>query len=103
MSLDRAGPAAFVIASLLDVPDRARQEEVTTVAEDQVRRRLDVLVGDGGGGRERPPQGLDKRVAPQPVDETLVGQREEQLLAVGEVGHPEVDGTVRDHPARHVE
>ena len=45
MALDRAGPTAFVLVALLDVADRARQQAVAAVPEDELGAHLHVFVG----------------------------------------------------------
>jgi pimeloyl-ACP methyl ester carboxylesterase len=101
--LDRAGPTAFVLATLLDVADRARHQTIAAVPEDELGGHLEVVVGDDGAGSERASERADERVASEPVGQPLVGQREQELLPVGEVGHVDVDGAVREDAARHLE
>jgi MFS family permease len=103
VALDRSRPAALVIATLVDVPDQTRQQQVAAVVEDEVRRRLDVLLRHVGSGRERAAQGLDQRVAPQSFGKSFVGEPEQQLLAVGELGHVDVDGAVGEDAPAHLE
>ena len=103
MLLDRAGPTAFVLPALLDVANRARQQTIAAVPEDELGARLDVVIGHHGAGRERASERVDERVASEPLGQPLVGQREQEQLPVGEVGHVDVYGAVRQDPARHLE
>jgi pimeloyl-ACP methyl ester carboxylesterase len=103
MLLDRAGPAAFLLLSFFDVADRARQQAIAAVPEDELGRHLEVVVSHDGVGSERASERVDECVASEPVGQLLVGQREQELLPVGEVGHVDVDGAVREDAARHLE
>ena len=82
-ALDGTGVARLVAPSLLDVADEPRQQPVAVGARDQLPLRDQLVVGHRRRRTERRGQpalhrrGVERRLRPA----SLVGQREEQLLA----------------------
>ena len=97
MKLDRARPARLVLAALLDVADRPREQTAAAVVRHECRRRRELVGRRHAAGRaRRGERGLDELLRKVLGADGLVRHGQQHLLAVGELREWEVDASVRE-------